>query len=431
MKTKKIIFLYLLLQLSILYTSAQSWQPVGSGLNKYVSEFVVYKNQLYATGIFEKNGNGDTLNGLAKFNGSDWERVSISAKGGIGPACVFNNKLILGGEILCSDGKYSNRIASWDGTNWNHLGKGLSSSSWSSEMEVYKNELYVGGAFDSAGGKKVEYIARWNDTLWKDVGGGVRYSGFDPPRVNAFLEYNGFLLVGGLFDWVNSGTLHVDGLVAWDGNQYGKTPGWYGSNLCIFRNRIYSSFGEYLCRMDSTTADYEFAKFSSIKSIEVYNDKLYVGGVGDSIGGIKARNIACWNDTVWEEVGGGVNDYVSAMIVFDSSLYIGGNFTEAGGRPIMRVARLDLSIKPGVKEFIHEKPLVQIIPNPTASEIFLKVPPHEQGLFEILDLTGKKVFSKQVRSSVTIKIEHLPAGLYLYKYSTSSGNASIGKIMKQ
>src|SRR3990167_9270887 len=160
MKTKKIIFLYLLLQLSILYTSAQSWQPVGSGLNKYVSEFVVYKNQLYATGIFEKNGNGDTLNGLAKFNGSDWERVSISAKGGIGPACVFNNKLILGGEILCSDGKYSNRIASWDGTNWNHLGKGLSSSSWSSEMEVYKNELYVGGAFDSAGGKKVEYIAR-------------------------------------------------------------------------------------------------------------------------------------------------------------------------------------------------------------------------------------------------------------------------------
>lgn len=62
---------------------------------------------------------------------------------------------------------------------------------------------------------------------------------------------------------------------------------------------------------------------------------VYVGGDFERIGGIDASNIARYSliTRQWEEVNGGVNSYVRAIALrpSDGVLFIGGNFTDAGG----------------------------------------------------------------------------------------------------
>jgi len=73
--------------------------------------------------------------------------------------------------------------------------------------------------------------------------------------------------------------------------------------------------------------------------------QLYIGGVFTRVGGKAAQNIARWNGTEWEALGGGTNADVYAICAYDSGsgpqLYIGGSFTKAGSVNVTGVARWD------------------------------------------------------------------------------------------
>jgi hypothetical protein len=58
---------------------------------------------------------------------------------------------------------------------------------------------------------------------------------------------------------------------------------------------------------------------------------LYIGGQFTIAGGVVANNIAKWNGSSWSALGSGMNGGVSALVMSGSDLYAGGNFTTAGG----------------------------------------------------------------------------------------------------
>lgn len=73
---------------------------------------------------------------------------------------------------------------------------------------------------------------------------------------------------------------------------------------------------------------------------------LYAGGDFGSSGDTIVSHIARWDGQAWQPVGEGVNGIVrGAMVPFDDgsgpALYVGGDFTMAGGRPAKSVARWD------------------------------------------------------------------------------------------
>jgi hypothetical protein len=72
--------------------------------------------------------------------------------------------------------------------------------------------------------------------------------------------------------------------------------------------------------------------------------ELYAGGSFTAAGGVLASYIARWNGSTWSPLPGtSLNGYVRAMTVFDDgsgpALYVGGGFTTAGGAPADGVAR--------------------------------------------------------------------------------------------
>ena len=72
------------------------------------------------------------------------------------------------------------------------------------------------------------------------------------------------------------------------------------------------------------------------------NDHLCIGGSFDAVNDIPARNIACWDGSLWHALGDRVNKQVDAL-AFDSggNLYAVGLFSEAGGMPAHQIARWD------------------------------------------------------------------------------------------
>ncbi len=66
---------------------------------------------------------------------------------------------------------------------------------------------------------------------------------------------------------------------------------------------------------------------------------LYVGGNFTSAGGLSANYIAKWDGSNWSPLGGGLNGPVFSLVTRGSDLYAGGLFSTADGVPALNVAK--------------------------------------------------------------------------------------------
>jgi hypothetical protein len=70
---------------------------------------------------------------------------------------------------------------------------------------------------------------------------------------------------------------------------------------------------------------------------------VYVGGwftqAGTGGNEVAARNLALWNGSTWGELGGGVYGNVNVIRLTDSTMLIGGTFTQTGSTPARNIAR--------------------------------------------------------------------------------------------
>ncbi len=79
---------------------------------------------------------------------------------------------------------------------------------------------------------------------------------------------------------------------------------------------------------------------NTVTAVAVSANAVYVGGTFVDAAGIpQADYLAMWNGSTWSALGsngsggGAINGYVNALAVSGSDLYVGGNFTNAGGVP--------------------------------------------------------------------------------------------------
>src|SRR5204863_7288138 len=85
-----------------------------------------------------------------------------------------------------------------------------------------------------------------------------------------------------------------------------------------------------------------------VNCIGILGSDIYVGGGFTNVGGVSARAFAKWDGfgwTTWPTTDGvfqyPLNDVPNRMVVKDGSLYIGGNFNQAGDVIANHVVRYD------------------------------------------------------------------------------------------
>ena len=367
------------------------WSVVGGGTggtDPGVYALTVFDDgtgpALYAGGRFTTAG-GVTVNGIAKWNGTQWSTLG-SGMGGtyrwVYALTVFDSGagpvLVAGGRFTTAGSATVNGIAKWNGTQWLALGSGMGGTSYPqvSALSVFNDgsgpALYAGGNFTTAGSVTANRIARWNGTQWTALNTGMDGS---VAALTVFDAGSGpALYAGGSF--TTAGAVIVNRIAKWNGSQWSALGSGMNnavSALAVFNNGsgpelvvggTFTAAGglptNYVARW-KPGAPQEWSALgtgmadgypsTSVSALTVFDDgtgtALFVAGAFTTAGGVTVNGITKWHDAQWSALGHGrgMNSDGHALTVFDdgsgSALYAGGFFTAAGDAAANLAAKWD------------------------------------------------------------------------------------------
>lgn len=178
----------------------------GMGASGTVLALAVYNGALYAGGTFVQV-DGASIASLARWNGTSWQSVGGAGEtqpmgGPVRALAVYNNELYVGGsfsQVPTSIQTFG--IARWNGSIWQKVGtSGITAPSAATldSLTVYRNEVIAGGNFLTISGVPAVRAARWDGTTWRAMEAGA------DQRILAYTTYNGELIAGGDFTMVDN-----------------------------------------------------------------------------------------------------------------------------------------------------------------------------------------------------------------------------------
>ena len=364
-----------------------SWSSLQDGLSDRAFSLVAYDDgggeALYVGGVFDL-ASGVPTSGVARWDGTSWSILGAGPGGGNGIALgVLDHGL---GPVLYAGGYWASTdgagILSWDGSTWDVV------TALQDPPEAFTTfddgtgaKLYATQGLETIAGVETSGVAAWDGTSWSTLGSGLGpASDRVEPHGMALGQFDDGtgprLVVGGRFQ--GAGSAPAKNVALWDGTEWssmagdetsldsrvlslvefddGSGPavhaagdfkyagGSYAGNVARWDGHSWSPLGagfDQLAPFSLTTP--------IVNALEVYDDgdgeALYAGGLFDTVDGVSANNVACWNGTSWTALGSGINGEVHALCVFDGGdgpeLVVGGDFSQAGGALARAVARWD------------------------------------------------------------------------------------------
>ena len=275
------------------------WASLGAGLSGSISALAADATHLYAGGNFTVPGDPSGIN-VAVWDGIQWAALGGGVDRPVHALEILGGDLYIGGEFKTAGNLHAEGIARWDGAAWKNVGSPQALALGKVyALKSVGSQLYVAGLFGhNAPGNS---IALWDGTAWSALGNGLTSHVF--ASAYALASGGGRLFVGGSFD--AAGGLPANNLAVWDGNTW------------------------------STIGDPNGVVFA----LQFAGTSLYVGGTFESGFGVAANRISKWDGQAWFALGSGTtfpNDsgaFVQTLLVEDNDLLVGGNFSQAGGRP--------------------------------------------------------------------------------------------------
>ncbi|MBN2104631.1 VCBS repeat-containing protein [bacterium] len=309
------------------------WHPLGKGMNNTVEAIAVDGSNVYAGGQFTQANGFVNANRIARWDGNAWHNMGSGASGTSYPRvsviAVSGTDVYAGGHFTSMDGAAANYIARWDGSSWHTLGSGTNGEV--DAITINGNNVYAGGRFTQAGGVSVNNIARWDGSSWSTLGNGLygeetlapdmlcfSYTSFysDYPKVNSLRFSDGYLYAGGYFTTADGG-LPVNHIARWDGS-------------------VWTSLGSGHSLPTYGLIDFCEFVHAYVNAVAIIGDRIFTGGY-------LSHRIQQWDGSNWLDLGSGcsgkvwystelINSTVDAMCVQGDLLYVGGTFSEAGGK---------------------------------------------------------------------------------------------------
>jgi len=353
-----------------------NWLPLGSGVvgasNVLVKVLRTDGTNLYVGGTFTNAGGVAAIN-LAKWDGTNWSGFNGGigdTTGGVGDILLDGSNIYVGGQFVTAGNVAVTNIAKWDGSNWSALGGGVSGGfGVIYTIARIGNELLIGGGFTNASGVSAQNIAGWNGNSWTNLSAGITSETQPCYVLSLAVGSGGQIYVGGIFD--QAGALPAGGLAIWNGSSWatvgdGFDEGAFGpspvlnsvralavNGADLYAGGFFRSVGRveanYIARWDGTNwsplgsgvrGSNDFST-TVVSAIAVSGSNVYVGGNFTNAGGVSANNVAKWDGSGWSALGSGLNGPASAIALSGSDVYVGGSFTSAGGGSANHIAKWD------------------------------------------------------------------------------------------
>lgn len=272
----------------LLVNEAFNWDPDGPGP----------ANPLLVCG-----GGATTPNGIITY---DWQTGAVGTLGFGLPYEVDAFTATSSGDLVAGGGSLvflAGNVAVWDGATWTSIGT-ANGYVWAL-LTLPNGDVIAGGDFTQIAGVAANHIARWNGSSWSPLG-----VGFNGRVLNLSLDTSGDLLAGGWYTM--SGTAPTTGLARWN-------------------NGVWQP-------LLSTPALQPVAVTDFV--VQSNGNVVGVGAFGGSSGTVET--VASWDGTAWSPLGLGTNGpTVSALAHPNGDVFVGGQFSAAGGTAATNIARWD------------------------------------------------------------------------------------------
>lgn len=321
---------------------------------------------IYAAGVFASAG-GTAASNVARWNGL-WAGLGTGLNSTAYAAVVMSNgDLVVAGQFTTAGGVAANRIARWNGSSWSALGTGMDNTVFALAVKP-NNEIVAAGLFTLAGGGAANRVARWNGSTWIPLGSGV------DNQVNALAVLpNGDVVAGGIF--LNAGGSPVNHIARFDGSNWLPLPGGGSDGVdggvsslaamddgSVIVGGMFSHGGATLAFSvarwspagGGTWTNMNTGFATQCWALKVLRSGTLVAG-GDFLFDINGNggynHLARWDGTAWQPLGAGTNGRVRSITgtTFQSdTVYIGGEFTTAGGAAAVRVAQFNATAAPTI-----------------------------------------------------------------------------------
>ncbi len=310
-----------------------SWSTVltGLGMDQPVRAFAVMGGNLYIGGDFVAAAGLGSVNHIIRWDGSAGSTLGTGVAGPVYAMAVSGGNLYVGGAFTTAGGVSANYIARWDGSSWFSLGSGMNSTVYA--IAASGTDVYAGGYFTQAGGVSVNYIAHWNGSSWSAMGTGMN------DTVLALLVNGSDVYAGGSFK--TAGGVNANYVARWNGSGWsalGGGPSYIAHTLFMNGSYLYANGLGGTDTWDGSTWSLGTPRPPSPSS----DSDFFIG-------------TSRYNGSGWSSLGSGTNGGVHAIALIpdgtgSNSLYVGGSFTTAGGKPSVNFARWDgpgFNVAPG------------------------------------------------------------------------------------
>ncbi|MHA7059059.1 PQQ-dependent sugar dehydrogenase [Aquimarina sp. M1] len=237
---------------------------------------------------------------------------------------------------------------------WEELNQGIPNGIVQSLVTATNGDVYHAGTFNQVGNITANNIAVWNESSgWRTLGTGANGT------VNTLkIAPNGNLYAGGAFTEI--GGVSAKNIAVWDGSSWSAlgsgidgtvaaieidnsdnvyaggvfetVNGTTVRNITMWNGITWSALTDATSGVSGTNNEVRSLVYDT-------NGTLYVGGNFDEAGNNTANRIATWNGTNWATLGTGTSGFVEAIAVTPNEVFIGGNFSIAGGQTVNRIAR--------------------------------------------------------------------------------------------
>jgi hypothetical protein len=347
-----------------------NWQPLMVGEATAPSDTVGSltfgsDGQLYAAGGFQTAGK-TRVNGVARYDGANWFGFGNGfPERNIHSVAVVGTNVYVKGYFSRPASGIRN-LARWNGSDWVSLGLGLDNDGYDptiNSLAAGISNLFVAGNFKTAGGISVTNLARWDGEQWHSLNyyPSPYYSFTSVSSIDALATRDDDLFIGERTDTYVGESSFILRVKSWqDGDwtqvggsiQFATPPSissmvWVGTNLYVTGNFIATNgffATNALCWNGVTWAgvNHPFGADSLISPATTDGTNLFVAinSYGAPLAEVK---LAKWNGTQWKTLGTGVTSArpwggVYGLAVRGRDLYVGGEFTSAGGKPADNLA---------------------------------------------------------------------------------------------
>jgi hypothetical protein len=313
-----------------------SWSPPG---NLFVDTF---QNKAVVFGSF-KHFNSSVYNNIFLYDGINADSLNNGTDGNfqnggnsLFSVCSYKGKLYVGGAFLTADHKPISRLAVWDGSSWDSLPSGFPDGTVT-ELVIYNGELYIIGTFNKIGNLPAEGFAKWDGTTLTPFTGIPYYLHY----TYSSAVYNGELYLGG--NNYCSGVPDCD-IVKYDGVNWSVPGGgllgsasWV-NDLEVYNNKLYvggyftkseGNAGSFLMTWDGLQFNKVFDNIDDyVWSLEPYNGKLLVGGCFQNVNGIYTGNLISIDSNTYCTLGSQISQCITDIQTFGSTFLISGGFIQ-------------------------------------------------------------------------------------------------------